>query len=152
MPLENADYPINHTSVSCSSGFISVKSLFSARNISRKTRHREAGIARRTPVRTLGLRTIVYHDWGRTNFTFNFVSETPLPRDGNDFGYSWGVFRKPSYIAMKSDKAMAGMTMPKEKAPPAISFQRWLLLGLATLWAVSLILFWIEGERSALSQ
>ena len=81
-------------------------------------------IARRTPVRTLELRAIVYHDWGRTNFTFNFVSETPLPRDGNDFGYSWGVFRKPAYMAMNTDKAMTGMTMPKEKAPPAFSFQR----------------------------
>lgn len=80
--------------------------------------------ARRTPVRTLELRAILYHDWGRTNVTFNFVSETPLPRDGNDFGYSWGVFRKAAYMGMSKDKSMPGMTMSKEKTPPALSFQR----------------------------
>ena len=82
------------------------------------------GEAKRTPVRTLELRAIVYHDWGRINATFNFVNETDLKSGDNDFGYSWGVFRKASYMAMKPDKSMAGMTMPKEKAPPALSFQR----------------------------
>jgi hypothetical protein len=36
--------------------------------------------ARRTPARTFEQRAIFYHDWGRTNLTFNFISETGLCR------------------------------------------------------------------------
>jgi hypothetical protein len=80
--------------------------------------------ARRTPVRTLELRAIVYHDWGRVNLTFNFVNETGLESGGeNDFGYAWGVFRKSAYTAMETDTGgMSGV--PTKKAPPVFSFQR----------------------------
>lgn len=81
--------------------------------------------ARRTPVRTFEQRAIMYHDWGRVNLTFNFINETGLESGENDFGYAWGVFRQAAYMAMDADKDMAGMAgMPKEKAPPAFSFQR----------------------------
>jgi len=66
-------------------------------------------VARRTPVRTFEQRVIVYHDWKRTNLTFNFISETDLKRGENDFGYAWGVFRQPAFNAMEADKAMTGM-------------------------------------------
>ena len=96
--------------------------------------------ARRTPVRTFEQRAIMYHDWGRLNVTFNFVSETALnshlfTKDiENDFGYSWGVFWHPSRMGMDSGKTMPGMdaakTMPgmahaeKSLTPPLLSFQR----------------------------
>jgi hypothetical protein len=81
--------------------------------------------ARRTPVRTLELRAIMYHDWGRVNLTFNFISETDLKDGENDFGYAWGVFRKPAYMTMGTDKDMAGMAgMAKKRAPSVFSFQR----------------------------
>ncbi len=80
--------------------------------------------ARRTPVRTFEQRAIIYHDWKRVNFTFNFISETDLKSGENDFGYAWGVFRQPAFMAMETDKAMSGMAMPKKKAPPALSLQR----------------------------
>ena len=81
--------------------------------------------ARRTPVRTLELRAIVYHDWGRVNLTFNFNNETGLDSGENDFGYAWGVFRQPAYRAMDTDTDMAGMAgMPKKDAPPTVSLQR----------------------------
>jgi hypothetical protein len=35
-------------------------------------------MARRTPDHTFEQRAIVYHDWGRTNLTLNFISETGL--------------------------------------------------------------------------
>jgi hypothetical protein len=81
--------------------------------------------ARRTPVRTFEQRAIMYHDWGRVNLTFNFINETGLESGDNDFGYAWGVFRQPAYMAMETDKDMAGMPgMPKKETPPALSFQR----------------------------
>jgi hypothetical protein len=76
----------------------------------------------------------MYHDWGRTNLTFNFINETSLQGGGNDFGYAWGVFRQPAYTAMGTAKDMAGMPgmvgmagmpgMTEKKAPPAFSLQR----------------------------
>jgi hypothetical protein len=86
--------------------------------------------ARRTAVRTFEQRAIMYHDWGRLNLTFNFISETSLQGGGNDFGYAWGVFRQAAYRAMVPDKDMAGMPgmdktgMDKKKAPPLFSVQR----------------------------
>ena len=81
--------------------------------------------ARRTPVRTFEQRAIIYHDWGRVNLTFNFINETGLESGDNDFGYAWGVFRQAGYMAMETDKGMAGMAgMPKKNAPPTLSFQR----------------------------
>ena len=82
--------------------------------------------ARRTPVRTFEQRAIIYHDWGRLNATFNFVSETGFDSHENDFGYSWGVFWQPAYMGMGMDtgKAMPGMADAKRSSPPALSFQR----------------------------
>lgn len=81
--------------------------------------------ARRTPARTFEQRAIMYHDWGRTNLTFNFINETGLENGGNDFGYAWGIFRQAAYMAMETDKSMAGMAgMPEKKAPPVFSLQR----------------------------
>jgi len=82
-------------------------------------------VARRTHVRTFEQRAIIYHDWGRTNLTFNFISETGLDSATNDFGYSFGVFRQPAMTGMdmsKDAKGMAGMAKPL--APPALSFRR----------------------------
>jgi hypothetical protein len=64
--------------------------------------------ARRTPARTFEQRAIVYHDWGRTNLTFNFINETGLDTVNNNFGYAWGVFRQPAWMAMDTGEAMAG--------------------------------------------
>ncbi len=83
--------------------------------------------ARRTRVRTFEQRAIVYHDWGRLNATFNFVSETDLDSHENDFGYSWGVFWQPSWMGMDMDasKTMPGMAhAEKTSTPPLLSFQR----------------------------
>jgi hypothetical protein len=81
--------------------------------------------ARRTPVRTVELRAIVYHDWGRVNVTFNFINETGLDSGENDFGYTWGVFRQPAYNGMETNTDMAGMAgMAKKEAPPMFSLQR----------------------------
>jgi hypothetical protein len=81
--------------------------------------------ARRTPVRTFEQRAIMYHDWKRVNLTFNFISETDLKSGENDFGYAWGVFRQPAFMAMETNKDMAGMAgRPEKKAPPVFSFQR----------------------------
>ena len=82
-------------------------------------------VARRTPVRTFEQRALVYHDWGRTNFTFNFISETGLDSGENDFGYALGVFQQPVWTGMDMSKGameMAGMAEPS--APPALSFRR----------------------------
>lgn len=66
------------------------------------------GVARRTQARTFEERAIMYHDWGRTNFTFNFINETGLSSPGNDMGYALGIYRRPQYSGM----AMAmGMEM-----------------------------------------
>lgn len=85
-------------------------------------------LARHTPVRTFEQRAIVYHDWGRVNLTFNFISETGLDSGENDFGYAWGVFRQPAYSAMEPDTHMAGMAgmagTPTEEAPPMLSLRR----------------------------
>jgi hypothetical protein len=81
--------------------------------------------ARRTHVRTFEQRAIMYHDWGRVNLTFNFINETGLESGENDFGYVWGVFRQAAFMAMETDKDMAGMAgMPNKKAPGAFSLQR----------------------------
>ncbi|HEV2487747.1 MAG TPA: hypothetical protein VGT08_19660 [Terracidiphilus sp.] len=81
---------------------------------------------RRTNARTFEQRAIMYHDWGRTNLTFNFINETGLDNSGNDFSYAWGVFRQPAYTAMEKGKSMGGMAigMTKMKAPPVFSLQR----------------------------
>jgi len=76
--------------------------------------------ARRTPVRTFEQRAIVYHDWGRTNLTFNFINETSLDDGENDFGYAWGVFRQAAYPAMAMDAMVPVKSMPPSKtAAPA---------------------------------
>jgi hypothetical protein len=81
--------------------------------------------ARRTPVRTFEQRAIMYHDWGRLNATFNFVSETDLDSLENNFGYSLGIFWQPSWMGMDAGKPMSEMADMKEQpTPPAISFQR----------------------------
>ena len=83
--------------------------------------------ARRERVRTFEQRAIVYHDWGRLNATFNFVSEIGLDIHETDFGYSWGVFWQPSYMGMNMgpNKNMAGISGGREPStPPALSFQR----------------------------
>ena len=87
-------------------------------------------LARRTPVRTFELRAIMYHDWGRVNLTFNFINETALDSGENDFGYAWGVFRQAAYMAMETDKDMAGMAgMPKEASASGV------IASTAGLWA-----------------
>ena len=81
--------------------------------------------ARRTPVRTIEERAIVYHDWGRTNATFNFISETGLDSKENDFGYAWGIFRQPEWTGMTMDTGMAGMSgMTDTTPPPTFSLRR----------------------------
>ena len=79
-------------------------------------------IARHTPSRTFEQRAIVYHDWGRINATFNFISETGLDGSENNFGYTWGVFRQPEWMAMGADKNMVGMA--DSSAPPLFSMRR----------------------------
>ena len=83
--------------------------------------------ARRERVRTFEQRAIVYHDWGRLNATFNFVSETGIDSHETDFGYSWGVFWQPSWMGMRMDagKNMPGMAdAEKSPPPPLLSFER----------------------------
>ncbi len=81
-------------------------------------------VARRTPVRTFEQRAIMYHDWGRVNLTFNFVSETGLDSHENDFGYTWGLFRQPAWMGM-TGAAMAGMPAASASStPPLLSLQR----------------------------
>jgi hypothetical protein len=76
-------------------------------------------LARRTPVRTLEQRAILYHDWGRLNVTFNFIRETALQAPhGSDYGYALGAFVKPSWMS----GSMAGMA--DMAAPPALSMSR----------------------------
>ncbi len=64
-------------------------------------------VARNTSARTFEQRLITYHDWGRLNLTFNFISETNLENSGNDFGYVWGMFRQPKWEGMSDMKGMA---------------------------------------------
>ncbi len=80
--------------------------------------------ARRTPVRTFEQRAIVYHDWGRLNATFNFISEVGFDSHETDFGYSWGIFWHPEWMGMGSGNAMEGMAGMQKSAPPSLSFRR----------------------------
>lgn len=85
-------------------------------------------VARRTPVRTLEQRVILYHDWNRLNATFNFIRESPLqaPYD-SDYGYALGLFVQPAWRsgAMPGAPEMAGMAAsPDVAAPPALSMSR----------------------------
>jgi len=84
--------------------------------------------ARRTPARTFEQRAILYHDWGRINMTFNFISETGLSSPRNDFGYALGAFRQPRWTGMADMKGMSDMTgmagMTGKSTPPALSLQR----------------------------
>jgi len=73
-------------------------------------------VARNLSARTLEQRVIAYHDWGRLNFTFNFVSELDLQHYGDDFGYAMGAFRQPQWTGM----AMSGMA----GTPPELSLRR----------------------------
>ena len=79
--------------------------------------------ARRTHVRTFEQRAIVYHDWGRLNATFNFVSETGFDSHDNSFGYSWGVFWQPAWMGMNMDRTTMADAGPPS-TPPFISLQR----------------------------
>src|ERR1035437_1447430 len=77
-------------------------------------------VARNSPAHTFEQRAIVYHDWKRANFTFNFISETGLESHENDFGYTWGIFRQAEWMGMGAGKDMAGMPGQKKKTgPPA---------------------------------
>ena len=79
--------------------------------------------ARRTPVRTFEQRAIVYHDWGRLNLTFNFINETGLESGDNDFGFAWGMFMQPEYMA--PGMVMAPMPGMQARAKPGLlSLQR----------------------------
>jgi len=94
--------------------------------------------ARRTPVRTFEQRAIGYHDWGRLNATFNFVSEIGLDSHEYDFGYAWGVFWQPAWMGMEMDagKPMSGMAdTKKQPTPPVLSFKR-LGLGIEMIGAL----------------
>jgi hypothetical protein len=72
-------------------------------------------VARNTSARTFEQRLVTYHDWGRLNLTFNFISEADLENSANDFGYVWGVFRQPKWDGMSGMKGMA---------PPVFSARR----------------------------
>ena len=72
-------------------------------------------VARRTAAHTFEQRAIVYHDWGRLNLTFNFISETNLQTWENDFGYAWGIYRQPRWTGMRMAE---GTPMA---APPPLS-------------------------------
>jgi hypothetical protein len=89
--------------------------------------------ARRTPARTFEQRAIVYHDWGRTNLTFNFINETGLDTVNNNFGYAWGVFRQPAWMEMDTGKDMAGMA---DKSAPSVFSLRRLGYGLEMIGAL----------------
>ncbi len=75
-------------------------------------------VARRTAAHTFEQRAIVYHDWGRLNLTFNFISETNLQTWENDFGYAWGIYRQPRWTGMRMAE---GTPMA---APPPLSLRR----------------------------
>ena len=76
-------------------------------------------VARRTPAHTFEQRAIVYHDWGRLNLTFNFISETNLQSWENDFGYAWGIYRQPAWMAMRGTARRAG---PKIFSPKRVGW------------------------------
>ena len=58
----------------------------------------------------------MYHDWGRVNLSFNFISETGFDTHENDFGYTWGVFRQAAWTGMDMGNGAPGMDMCKGKA------------------------------------
>ena len=93
-------------------------------------------VARNLPAHTFEQRAIVYHDWGRVNITFNFISETGLESHENDFGYAWGIFRQPEWMGMTADKSKAGTPgMAGTPAPPVLSLRR-LGLGIEMIGAL----------------
>ena len=69
-------------------------------------------VARRAPAHTFEQRVIAYHDFGRLNVTFNFISEANLQDGSNDFGYVWGVFRRPAWSSMGGRMKMKTMQTP----------------------------------------
>ena len=82
-------------------------------------------VARRTSARSFEHRVAMYHDWGRTNLTFNFINETGLPSGDNNFGYAVGVFRQPAWTGMDMSKGTLGMAvMAKPAVPPVLSLSR----------------------------
>jgi hypothetical protein len=81
-------------------------------------------VARNLPAHTFEQRAIGYHDWGRVNATFNFISETGLDSHENDFGYGWGIFRQPEWMGMPVDKSKSGMPGMAVAAPPVLSLRR----------------------------
>ena len=85
-------------------------------------------VARRTSTRSFEQRVAIYHDWGGTNLTFNFINETGLPSGDNNFGYAVGVFRQPAWTGMnmsEGTQAMAAMAKPDvSKVPPMLSLSR----------------------------
>jgi len=93
------------------------------------------GVARNLSAHTLEQRVITYHNWGRLDLTFNFVSEFDLQNHNDYFGYVWGIFRQPRWTGMapvgnmapmagmNGMKGMKGMS-GKPVAPPGLSFQR----------------------------
>lgn len=78
-------------------------------------------VARNRAARTLEERAVVYHDWGRLNLTFNFVSETDLDHLGNNFGYAWGLFRQPAWNAMSKINAGESAT-PSPFSPRRVGY------------------------------
>jgi hypothetical protein len=82
-------------------------------------------LARKTAVRTLEQRLILYHDWERLNATFNFIRETALKAPyGSDYGYALGLFYQPAWMS-RPMSGMAGMTgMTGMDAPPVFSISR----------------------------
>jgi hypothetical protein len=107
--------------------------------------------ARRTPVRTFEQRAIVYHDWGRLNAAFNFISETGFDSHDNAFGYSWGVFWQPAWMGMNMARTTMADTGPPS-TPPVISPQR-LGVGIEMLGALGdtneLGLHWSRQQQYA---
>lgn len=83
-------------------------------------------VARNLPAHTLEQRVITYHNWGRLNFTFNFVSEFDFQNHNDYFGYAGGLFRQPRWNAMADMAGMNGMNGMDARsiAPPRLSFQR----------------------------
>ncbi len=79
-------------------------------------------VARRSAAHTLEERAIMYHDWGRVNLTFNFISETGFENHENDFGYASGIFRQPKWMGTSMEKGAMGM--PGMRAPSRLSFER----------------------------
>ncbi len=83
-------------------------------------------VARNLPAHTLEQRIITYHNWGRLNATFNFISEFDLENHNDYFGYVWGLFRQPCWDAMSAMAGMSGTNGMRSKpiAPPRLSSRR----------------------------